>query len=59
MSAGTTGRAADPRCAVRAAVREAYFGELAPNGESRARFVLEVQRLCDLRDELVGSRLPV
>jgi hypothetical protein len=49
--------AADPRRADRLAVRAAYFGDLAPNGESTARFVGEVQGLCDLRDELVAGHV--
>jgi hypothetical protein len=51
--------AADPRRADRLAVRKAYFGDLGPDGESTARFVSEIQGLCDLRDELVGARVRV
>jgi hypothetical protein len=47
----------DPRRADRLAVRKAYFGDLAADGESTARFAAEVRRLCDLRDQLVAGRL--
>jgi len=49
--------ASDPRRADRLAVRKAYFGDVAADGESTARFVAEVRRLCDLRDQLVAGRL--
>jgi hypothetical protein len=55
----TSQLAADPRRANRLAVREAYFGDLGPDGESTARFVSEIQGLCDLRDELLGARVRV
>ena len=45
----------DARRADRLAVRGRYFGDLAPNGESTARFLAEVEGLCRVRDELVAA----
>jgi hypothetical protein len=47
----------DAMRAGRLSVRQRYFGDLAPNGESTARFLEEVGRLCKLRDELLSPRL--
>ncbi len=46
--------ATDVRRSDRPAVRKAYFGDLAPGGESTRRFCAEIGRLCDLRDELLS-----
>jgi CDP-Glycerol:Poly(glycerophosphate) glycerophosphotransferase len=48
---------ADARRPDRLAVRTAYFGDLAPGGESTRRFGEEIQRLCAIRDELLAQRV--
>jgi hypothetical protein len=47
--------ATDERRSDRLAVRKAYFGDLAPDGESTARFVAEIGVLCTLRDQLLAA----
>jgi hypothetical protein len=51
----TSRLATDARRADRLAVRSAYFGDLAPDGESTARFLAEIEGLCRLRDELLAD----
>jgi hypothetical protein len=48
--------AADAQRSDRLAVRTAYFGDLAPGGESTRRFLEEIGRLCAIRDELLAQR---
>jgi hypothetical protein len=47
--------AADARRADRLAVRDAYFGDLTPDGDSTRRFLAEIEGLCRLRDELLAG----
>jgi hypothetical protein len=47
--------ASDVRRSSRLEVRTAYFGDLAPGGESTRRFGDEIERLCALRDELLAA----
>jgi hypothetical protein len=49
----TSRLAEDARRPDRLAVRNRYFGDLAPNGESTVRFLAEIDGLCRLRDELL------
>jgi hypothetical protein len=41
----------------RLGIRTAYFGDLAPGGQSTRRFIEEIERLCALRDELLARRV--
>jgi hypothetical protein len=50
----TSRLATDTRRPDRLAVRRAYFGDLAPDGESTARFLTELEGLCRRRDELLA-----
>jgi len=47
---------ADAQRSDRLDVRTAYFGDLAPGGESTRRFLEEIGRLCAIRDELLAQR---
>ncbi len=51
----TSRLASDARRSDRLAVRNAYFGDSAPDGESTKRFITEIDALCRLRDELLAG----
>jgi hypothetical protein len=51
----TSRLATDARRSDRLAVRRAYFGDLAPDGESTSRFLTEIEGLCRRRDELLAA----
>ena len=51
----TSRLASDARRSDRFAVRSAYFGDMAPDGESTKRFITEIDALCLLRDELLAA----